>query len=115
MSDSEQGIAEHFWPAHLSGGECKTKWPTGRNATIERVAVESVFDSQKNESKEMAIIYFEGINRGLVCNKTNGRFLVEQFGGDDSDWIGKEVRIAAANRSNGTVGVDVEKPVNAKA
>ena len=103
-------IIEHFWPEHLSGQQVKTVWPQGRNAKIERVVIEDVFDKQTNEKKRMPIIYFEGIDRGLVCNKTNGRLLVEMFGGSDTDWIGKEVSLMAAKRSNGTIGVDVDKP-----
>jgi len=103
-------IIEHFWPEHLSGKEVKTKWPKGRNATIVKVEMGSVFDQQINETKEMPIVFFEGISRGLVCNKTNGRMLIELFGKTDTDWVGQEVSIAAAKRSNGTLGVDIEKP-----
>ena len=104
---TEQNITEHFWPAHLSGKEVKTKWPRGRNAVISRVAVEKVFDSQTNNHKEMVVVYFEEIERGLVTNKTNGRWLMDMFGDDSDGWIGKTVSITAAKRSNGRVGVDV--------
>jgi len=106
----EQSVLEHFWPEHLSGGEVKTKWPRGRNVVIAGVNIEPVFDSQKNASKDMVIVYFDGIQRGLVCNKTNGRKLAEMFGGSDAEWIGKEVSITHAKRSNGTIGVDIDEP-----
>jgi hypothetical protein len=105
-----ESVLEHFWPEHLSGQEVKTKWSRGRNATIERVLVEDVFDQQINKEKQMVVIYFEGIVRGLVTNKTNGRWLAKQFGGDADKWAGREVSIQAANRSNGTIGVDLGEP-----
>lgn len=113
MSDSKtttDEVIEHFWPDHLSGQEVKTKWPRGRNATIESVAIELVFDRQINESKEMVVLYFGGIDRGLVTNKTNGRWVADKFGGDSGEWVGKEVSLTPANRSNGTIGVDIDEP-----
>lgn len=107
-ADSSE-ILEHFWPDHLSGQEVKTKWRQGRNATIEQVGIEDVFDKQINKNKRMVVIHFAGIDRGLVVNKTNGRWLANAFGGDSAKWIGKEVSIVAANRSNGTIGVDVDE------
>lgn len=102
-------VIEHFWPDHLSGNEVKTKWPRGRNVRIENIGIEKVFDKQINDSKEMVVVHFEDIERGLVTNKTNGRKLAEMFGGDSDKWIGKEVSITHAKRSNGTIGVDVDE------
>ena len=110
VGNTERDVVEFFWPEHLSGQEVKTKWPRGTDAEICRVEVEPVFDKQQNGSKEMVVVYFDGIDRGLVCNKTNGRLLAEMFGGDAEKWIGKSVSIVAAKRSNGTLGVDIDKP-----
>ena len=103
-------VVEHFWPEHLSGQEVRTKWPRGRNATISQVAIEEVFDQQINKAKRMVVLYFEGIPRGLVVNKTNGRWVAKQFGGDDHLWLGQSVSLMAAQRSNGTLGVDIGEP-----
>ena len=103
-------VVEHFWPEHLSGQEVKTKWPRGRNATITQVAIEEVFDNQINAKKRMVVIYFEGIARGLVTNKTNGRWVAKQLGGDDHLWLGQSVSLMAAQRSNGSMGVDLGEP-----
>ena len=113
MSETEteaESVLDHFWPDHLSGQEVKTKWPRGRNATIESVGIEDIFHKDINEHKPKVVVVFEGIGRGLVCNKTNGRWLAEQFGGDADKWVGKVVSLMAANRSNGTIGVDIDKP-----
>ena len=106
----ETDVVEYFWPEHLSGQEVKTKWPRGRDAEIARVEIEGVFDKQINETKQMVVVYFVGISRGMVCNKTNGRLLAELFGGDADKWVGQSVSIVAAKRSNGTIGVDIDKP-----
>ena len=103
-------VIEHFWPEHLSGNEVKTKWPRGRNVKIAGITIEEVFDKQINKGKRMVVVYFDGIDRGLVTNKTNGRRLAELFGGDSEQWVGKVVSIVSANRSNNTIGVDVDEP-----
>ena len=105
-------VIEYMWSEHLSGLEVKTKWPRGRNVTIERVEIGEVFDQQINSTKEMVIAYFQGLPRGLVVNKTNLRFLASKFGGDDKLWIGQDVSITAAKRSNGTIGVDLDEPIS---
>lgn len=111
---AEKDVVEYFWPEHLSGQEVKTKWPRGRDANISKVEVEPVFDKQRNEHKDMVVVYFEGIDRGMVCNKTNGRLLAEMFGGDSEKWIGQSVSIMYAKRTNGTIGVDIDKPTVAE-
>lgn len=58
--------------------------------TIARVAKETFKDDGKDVSKPCA--YFEGMDKGLIINKTNWKLLVEATGEEDSDdWAGKKV------------------------
>lgn len=44
-------------------------------------------------SEHKPVIYFEGSEKGLVLNKTNG-FAIEAFLGDEMDnWVGKQIEI----------------------
>ncbi len=114
-SNESESVLEHFWPEHLSGGEVKQVWPRGRDVTICGVSIEDVYDKNTQATKPMVVVYFDGVKRGLVTNKTNGRWLAAKFGSNSDNWVGKVVSIVSANRSNGTVGVDVGDPFGAEA
>ena len=51
-----------------------------------------------SEPKDRAILYFEGKDRGMVLNNTNFRKLVDLFGWDSADWIGKEIVLATVKK-----------------
>src|SRR5271166_2605021 len=59
----------------------------GRNVlvVIDRVAMEKLGDDDKY------ILYFQGKQKGVVLNKTNGTNIALAYGEDTEDWIGKEV------------------------
>ena len=39
------------------------------------------------------VLYFEEEDRGVVLNKINTRRLIEAFGDDSDDWIGKRITL----------------------
>jgi len=43
--------------------------------------------------EDKLIIYFEEEERGMVLNKTNTRRLIEAFGDDADEWVGKRVNL----------------------
>jgi hypothetical protein len=61
--------------------------PKPRTLTIDSVSMEEVGE----DSDERPVIRFEGVEQGLVCNRTNGETLKEAFGADSDDWCGQEV------------------------
>ena len=67
--------------ADLKGRTVKVK--------IQKVEVEEI----GQDKDEKPVIYFEGVERGLVMNKTNGVAIAEIHGDATDDWTGKEIEI----------------------
>ena len=59
----------------------------GRNVTavIDRVELEEVGDGHK------PVVYFQGKEKGLVCNKTNANNIAQAYGDDTDGWTGGEI------------------------
>lgn len=53
--------------------------------TISRYAMEKLEDEQK------LILYFQGREKAMVCNKTNADRIAFYFGDDLDNWIGKSI------------------------
>ncbi len=58
-------------------------------AKIKKVEVEEI----GQDRDEKPVVYFEGVERGLVMNKTNGVAIAEIHGDATDDWTGKEIEI----------------------
>ncbi len=56
-------------------------------AVVATLAYEKVGEDQKT------VIYFQGMDKGLVLNWTNACTLADLYGEDDDNWIGREVII----------------------
>ncbi len=59
----------------------------GKNVrvTIARVEIEKVGEDTK------PVIYFQGKQKALVCNKTNAKAIAAAYGDEMDDWIGSEL------------------------
>jgi hypothetical protein len=53
--------------------------------TISSAAMEVLGNDQK------LILYFQGKEKGMVCNKTNAGRIAYLYGDDTDDWIGKAI------------------------
>ena len=69
------------------------------------------------QRKDKLVVFFEGVDKGLICNQTNGGVLAELSGFEDpSEWIGTEVtvyvdpNITYGGRKIG--GIRLRKPSN---
>jgi hypothetical protein len=50
----------------------------------------------EDEDKEKLVLYFDELDKGLVCNATNITLLISLTGSDDTDdWVGKQVTVYA--------------------
>jgi hypothetical protein len=56
-------------------------------------------------TKRKFIIYFEGLEKALVANKTNATKLAASFGKDRSKWVGVTVELYSEMTSLGKEGV----------
>ncbi len=52
-----------------------------------------VFEEIGQDKESKPIIYFAGVQKGLVLNKTNGTAIAEMNGKATEDWAGKEVEL----------------------
>lgn len=76
-------INDVFGGGFLKAEDLKGASPTVK---IERVEVKDFDDGKK------LIIYFEGKDKALVCNKTNASIIEEVLGsGDTDEWEGKRI------------------------
>lgn len=53
--------------------------------TISHAAIEKLGNDQK------LILYFQGKDKGMVCNKTNFGRIAYLYGDETDDWAGKEI------------------------
>jgi hypothetical protein len=56
-------------------------------------------------TKRKYLVYFEGVEKPLVLNKTNAQKLAGAFGKDHSKWIGMEVELYPEMTGLGKEGV----------
>lgn len=59
--------------------------------TIRDAAREVVGQGQQQETK--VVVYFNEVQKGVVCNKTNLGALVQAFGADTDRWAGQRVEL----------------------
>jgi hypothetical protein len=58
---------------------------------IMAVVIETLGQGEDQETKP--VCYFKAKEKGLVCNKTNFNTLIDLFGPETDDWIGKKIKI----------------------
>jgi hypothetical protein len=75
--------SKYLTAADLGGKQLRCK--------IGKTDVTELKDSKTGTSKRRIILYFNGVAKGLVTNKTNATALAGSFGQDRSNWIGVEV------------------------
>jgi hypothetical protein len=78
-------ISEMFRGKFLKGDDLKGT-PTVK---IARIVSEIV--GQNNEEKP--IIYFEGLQKGMVLNRTNAEVLEMLYGDESDDWVGHKITL----------------------
>ena len=76
-------ISEAFPSNYLKAADLRGENVT---VTIERVAMEEI-----SGGEHKPVVYFEGKERGLVLNKTNGTNISLIYGDDTDGWTGKAV------------------------
>lgn len=80
-----------FPSKYLKASDLEDKTPI---VTISRVVVESM--GLEDEREDKVVIYFEGKEKGLVCNKTNCNTISGLFGEETEEWLGKKVKLVTA-------------------
>jgi len=79
--------ARRFLGAYLQKEEIPDAGATARI----RAAKEETLE--ENERSKL-ILYFDGLDKGLVCNVTNINVLIDVLGSDETDnWIGRQIEL----------------------
>lgn len=79
----------------------------GKDATvtIARVEGKELTGSGGRKAKK-PVIWFEGKEKGMALNKTNGKTIASLYGNDTTAWIGKAITIYPTTTSMGGETVD---------
>ena len=85
------GLSEYFGgdSKYLKASDLREGFEA--NLTIRCVKIEGIEDSETKQEHRKAVLYFEGKEKGLVLNSTNGGKLVDAYGDDPSGTIGKPI------------------------
>jgi hypothetical protein len=78
-------ILKEFPSAYLKAVD----FPNPQTETIDKVLREVV--GQEREHKP--VLYLDGVDRGIVLNKTNATMLAHMHGADTTTWKGKRVQV----------------------
>lgn len=80
--------------------------PDGRDAVVVISKVEAaVLNNGKTKNKK-PIIFMNGKEKGLVCNKTNARAIAAMYGNDVTKWVGKPIALYKTTTQVGNEIVD---------
>ena len=81
-------IGKAFPSNYLKADDLEDRdWPV----TIKRVAIESIGQGEDKQPKP--IVYFEELEKGLVCNKTNATIIEKMYGDETDAWTGKRITL----------------------
>ena len=83
-------IGEAFPSKYLKAEEVKEELVV----TIDRVLKEEM-ENREGEIEVKPVIFFRGMPRGMVLNKTNFASIAFQCGDDTDGWTGKEITLYA--------------------
>src|SRR4029077_6678042 len=54
------------------------------------------------------ILYFEGKERGMICNKTNAKTVAAMFGNFTESWVGKRITLFVTQTRDPSTGGDID-------
>lgn len=99
LFDSLYG-AKYLSPADLHGEQVRYK--------IGKVDVVELREPKDGSTKRKFIVYFIGVEKALVLNKTNANKLASALGKDRGKWIGALVDLYAEMTSLGKEGIRLQ-------
>ena len=82
--------------------------PRDRDAAVKIRDVKAAVLNNGRQSNKKPILYFDGKEKGMVCNKTNAKTVASLYGNDVAGWIGKSIALYVATTRDPSGGGDVE-------
>jgi len=97
-------ISDEELPASniLKGSEVVGKFV---EATISAVGT---FQLKDGSTARTLIVPVNGVEKSFILNRSNKGALVEAYGKNTKDWVGKHIRITSVKRLNPKTGVQVD-------
>lgn len=71
--------------------------------TIEALETEEMLDRDGKKEKK-GVLYFKGLDKGLILNKTNWDRVEAQHGEESDDWVGKKITLFAEAEARSETG-----------
>ena len=82
--------------------------PEGRDVTVTINAVKGgELTAIGGRKSKKPIVYFEGKDKGLICNKTNSKTIAAMHGNYTEGWVGKRITLFVSTTRNPSGGDDV--------
>jgi hypothetical protein len=69
---------------------------TDLTLTISRIAPE-IMKSRDGQDEEKYVLYFSDAEKGMVLNKTNKNTLVDLYGEETDEWVGKKIILTSVD------------------
>ena len=73
------------------GKYLKSETLQGRRVTVVIASYQREILGQGSDAKEKTVLYFQGKEKGMVINRVNEDRLVDMFGDEMDDWVGREI------------------------
>ena len=81
----------------------------GREITVSiSKVVGGELTAQGGRKSKKPIIYFEGKEKGMICNKTNSKTIASMYGNYVEEWVGKKITLYVSTTRNPDGTGDVE-------
>lgn len=81
---------------------------------ISQVEIRNYPANEKQPASVKGVLHFQGKEKTLVLNKTNTKILINAYGKDSVDWVGREIGLSTHETEMGTGWVvkplDVAEP-----
>lgn len=82
--------------------------PRDKDAIVRiREVKAAVLNNGRSQNKK-PVLFFDGKEKGMVCNKTNAKTIASLHGNDVAGWIGKSIALYVATTRDPSGGGDVE-------
>lgn len=82
--------------------------PEGRDVTVTITAVKGGdLTSIGGRKSKKPIVYFDGKDKGLICNKTNSKTIAAMYGNYVEAWTGKRITLFVSTTRSPDGGADV--------
>lgn len=82
--------------------------PRGQDAIVVIREVKAATLTNGTKSNKKPVLFFEGKEKGMVCNKTNAKTVAALYGNDVTAWIGKPIALYVSETRDPSSGGNID-------